>query len=636
MLPVVWAPAWGALPSPGVSTPAQLGSPLPLLWTPMAEITIGAPEPVPGVDYTFATGGAPGPFYVLKAPADGILEYLYSWTSFFAAGEPMVRFYDAQLLPDLRKAKAIAGKFNAQPFIIAGLAARSTPVGPLALGFPSPTLTPAPLSSVLPAGPPPASPAPSAERPRASLERTGQPATSRARLSPARAELAAAQKRLAETEQELAARRQLQESGVLATEEVTRFETARREAQASVKQARQSVQEAEATARPAETTGPPPARHAVAPMARPAAPALSMPPAELQRLTTPRWVDLFAPTGGLVVAPVVPPGTTVKRGAPVLKVVNSAWARLRVVVPAEQALRFDRSVPVTINFPEVPGLRFGGWVTGKQRLPGDNRVVVEMQVTRPDEPDETQSVLMAMAYASPPAQDASELELAPKAARAATASGRLFGLVPAMMVAGKAQEDAAGNSGPLVGRLALVPPVPRFGPPPCPDPKLQDNLKQLHDWQSSFADGMTTAIYNQKLLLSYPREGEISQAVEKMIKSEVEHDPGYCARTLRLALGWGLGDAYNWAVQLPQRGWRAREDGLPRPGDILVWPFTYGRNHSQHIGVAVRQNERMMLLSNLEGRLGTSELVGGYIAFYKPTTPASPSSVPPPPATHKR
>ena len=326
---------------------------------------------------------------------------------------------------------------------------------------------------------------------------------------------------------------------------------------------------------------------------------------------------------------------TVKQGAPLLKVVNSAWARLRVVVPAEQALRFDRSVPVTINFPEVPGLRFGGWVTGKHVLPGDNRVVVEMQVTRPDDPEETQSVLLAMAYASAPVQDAEELELTPKPAHPASASDRLFGLVPAMMVASKAQEDA-GTSGPLTGRLALVPPVPRFGPAPCPDPKLQDNLKQLHDWQSSFADGMTTAIYNQKLLLSYPREGEVSQAVEMMMKGEVEHDPGYCARTLRLALGWGLGDAYNWAVQLPQRGWQARADGLPRPGDILVWPFTYGRNHSQHIGVAVRQNERMMLLSNLEGRLGTSELVGGYIAFYKPTTPPAPGVVPPPPVAGKR
>jgi hypothetical protein len=116
----------------------------------------------------------------------------------------------------------------------------------------------------------------------------------------------------------------------------------------------------------------------------------------------------------------------------------------------------------------------------------------------------------------------------------------------------------------------------------------------------------------------------------------VEHDPGYCARTLRLALGWGLGDAYNWAVELPKRGWLARDDGLPRPGDILVWPFTYGRNHSQHIGVAVRQNGQMMLLSNLGGRLGTSDILGGYLSFYKPTTPTTPGAVPLPPAMGKR
>ncbi len=625
-------PGWGALPTsqpPGAI--AQLGSPVPLLWTPRAEVRVTLPGAVPAFDGCLG-GDAFGPFYILKAPADGIVEYLYSWTGFFAIGEPLARFYDPKLLPDLQRARALTGQFNAQPFIIAGLAARRPPVAAPLSNFPAPTTSPASPGSVLSApGAGPTASTPAGQPSRAHLERRDEAPSGRAQLTPAQAELAAAEKRLAETEQELAARRQLQDSGVLAPEEVTRFEAARLEANEAVSQAREKVQQAAATpANPAAIPSAVPPLRPVAPMDLPSVPAL---PGELQRLTVPRWQDLLAPTSGLVVQPVVPPGSAVKQGAPILKVSNSAWARVRVTVSAELAFRFDRSVPVTVSFPEVPGLVFAGWVTGKRYLLNDNRVVVEMLVTRPDNPGETQAVLLAMAYASPPAQDPRELELVPGAARSATAAApdRLFGLVPAMMVASKAQEDAAEKSGPLCGRVALVPPVPRFGPAPCPDPKLRENLKQLHDWQNSFVDGMTTAIYNQRLLLAYPREGEISRAVEKMMKGEVEHDPGYCARTLRQALGWGLGDAYNWATQLPQRGWVAREDGLPRPGDILVWPFTYGRNHSQHIGVAVRQGERMMLLSNLEGRLGTSEILGGYVAFYKPTSPTAPVPTLPPP-----
>jgi biotin carboxyl carrier protein len=550
-----------------------------------------------------------------------------------------VRFYDAKLVEDLAHARAVAGKFNAQPYIVAGLAARGVPAVPLVLGFPSPTTTPVAAAGVLPA---PAA-APAAPAPRAKATPPASPSL-RAQLTPAREELAAAQKKLAATDEELAARQQLQESGVLAPEEVARFEAQRNAAAAAVNAAQRKVL-AEAAAAPAtatrpasSATGAPLPMPKPAPLALPPVPALPAPPAELQRLSMPRWEDLFAPTGGLVFRPMVPPGTLVKKGAPIMKVVNSAWAHLRLVVPGEQALRFDRALPVTVSFPEVPGLRFSGMVTGKCYAPGDNRVVVDLLVTWPEEPYRTQSVLLAMAYASPAARDARDLELAvkPPDQTATVAGNPLFGLLPTLMVASQAQEEARSQDGPLVGRVALVPPVPQFGPAICSDPKAAATLQGLHDWQNSFVDGMTTAIYNEKLLLSYPRTGEMSQVVEKMMKGEVEHDPGYCARTLRLALGWGLGDAYNWAVELPKRGWASRDDGLPRPGDILVWPFTYGRNHSQHIGVAVRQNGQMMLLSNLGGRLGTSEILGGYLSFYLPTTEAGPGAVPLPVATGKR
>ena len=44
----------------------------------------------------------------------------------------------------------------------------------------------------------------------------------------------------------------------------------------------------------------------------------------------------------------------------------------------------------------------------------------------------------------------------------------------------------------------------------------------------------------------------------------------------------------------------------------------------------------MMLLSNLEGRLGTSEILGGYLSFYQPTAETGPGAVPLPVATGKR
>jgi hypothetical protein len=106
-----------------------------------------------------------------------------------------------------------------------------------------------------------------------------------------------------------------------------------------------------------------------------------------------------------------------------------------------------------------------------------------------------------------------------------------------------------------------------------------------------------------------------------MATAQVTHVPDRCARTMREALGWGLGDAAVWMNRLPERGYKPRQDGLARPGDILVWPFTYGPRRSQHIGVAVSQAGKLMLLSNLGGTLGTTELLGGYVAFYKPAEP---------------
>lgn len=348
---------------------------------------------------------------------------------------------------------------------------------------------------------------------------------------------------------------------------------------------------------------------------------------QLQFLAAPRWTDIFAPTNGLVMEPLQTPGTVVKKGTPLLRISNSAWSRVRALTTRQLAAALEPQTPVTVRFPALGDTTYVGWVLSKRYWPGDERAEVDLQITLPENTTDSDALLFNWAYATPPAKTLEEVELLPgpeRLPRMASLPERFFGLVPTLLVTSSpASREPVDATTPLAGRLALVPPAPRFGPAVCSDPVAQQRLTALHDWQTSFIQGMTTAIYDQKIVLSYPRDSEISRAVEKMMRGEVGHDPGYCARTLREALGWGLGDAYQWAIQLPARGYVAREDGLPRPGDILVWPFTYGTNHSQHIGVAVRQNDKLVLLSNLSGKLGTSEILGGYVAFYKPSDQAA-------------
>ena len=129
-------------------------------------------------------------------------------------------------------------------------------------------------------------------------------------------------------------------------------------------------------------------------------------------------------------------------------------------------------------------------------------------------------------------------------------------------------------------------------------------------------------ILNAKILIVDDQEANVL-LLERMLRGEVSHIPDRCAGSMREALGWGLGDAHVWAYDLPRVGYAARPAGLARPGDILVWPFTYGPRSSQHIGFAVQQNGRLMLLSNLSGNLGTTEILPGFIAFYRPAMTAS-------------
>ncbi len=117
--------------------------------------------------------------------------------------------------------------------------------------------------------------------------------------------------------------------------------------------------------------------------------------------------------------------------------------------------------------------------------------------------------------------------------------------------------------------------------------------------------------------LFFPPWAETAGAIRRMAQGQVSATPNRCARTLREALGWGLGDAAQW-VTLPKRGYRQRPSHVdPLPGDILVWPFTFGSRNRQHVGIAVGTSPGIRLLSNVNGRLGLSQILPGYRAYWK-------------------
>ena len=117
--------------------------------------------------------------------------------------------------------------------------------------------------------------------------------------------------------------------------------------------------------------------------------------------------------------------------------------------------------------------------------------------------------------------------------------------------------------------------------------------------------------------LLFPPWAETAGAIRRMAQGQVSATPNRCARTLREALGWGLGDAAQW-VALPKRGYKQRPKHVdPLPGDILVWPFTFGSRNRQHVGIAVGTSPGIRLLSNVNGRLGLSQILPGYRAYWK-------------------
>lgn len=118
--------------------------------------------------------------------------------------------------------------------------------------------------------------------------------------------------------------------------------------------------------------------------------------------------------------------------------------------------------------------------------------------------------------------------------------------------------------------------------------------------------------------ISYPESVSTARAIRRMAAGEVSSIPNRCAGSMAEALGWGLGDAHQW-MGLESRGFVRRSAGEPpQPGDILVWPFTFGRSHRQHVGFAVAAEGQVKLLSNLTGRIQLSGVLPGYAAFAPP------------------
>lgn len=344
-------------------------------------------------------------------------------------------------------------------------------------------------------------------------------------------------------------------------------------------------------------------------------------PDEAGDLARPRWHDQMASCQCVVARALLPQGARVTEGMPVLEVRRTTVGRVRAEVDERYVNLCRVGVPVKVVFPGY-GSAFLGWIvhvepTHSPRPPG---ALVEMLLIEgPTNRAGVYAELEWLSLGAPMLPDRPEpLAYRPPepVRQSPTEVAELFPLGPAGTVEREVGEPP--QDGRLTGSLQLVASTrpKRFEES---DPVAADKLRKLRGWRRSFIDGMKTTVFPETgLTLTYSREGEICRAVERMATRRVSHQPNMCAKSLAEALGWGLGDAAMWARRLPDRGYRRRPDGIARPGDILVWPFTYGPGRSQHVGIGVAQGDTMMLLSNEGGVLGTTPLKGGYLAFYRP------------------
>ncbi len=355
---------------------------------------------------------------------------------------------------------------------------------------------------------------------------------------------------------------------------------------------------------------------------------------EVRELAAPRWNEITADAPGMVSEVLVPEGTLVAAGEELMRVANLQLAQVTAAVALDDLPEFRVGRAVTLSFNDYPEAVFEGWVASV--APGEEQSAeVELLVVCESGPfaDDAYLALRWMTLQAGIGEDKVDsrtLEPVCEPEPSARTRLRLFDIFPTIgpdeAWAARATELTVPRRDRYAGRLRLRP-MPRFTAGGQTDETAARRLAAIEQWRASYIEGMTTSILDDGTTITYPADGEVCTAVRSMLSGRVSHRPNLCAATMREALGWGLGDAHQWARRLPAMGYVERADGLPRPGDILVWPFTFGPGHSQHIGIAVRQGRKLMLLSNLDGRLGTSEILGGYLAFYRPTDEADgPSS----------
>ncbi|MFO8080127.1 MAG: efflux RND transporter periplasmic adaptor subunit [Armatimonadota bacterium] len=355
-------------------------------------------------------------------------------------------------------------------------------------------------------------------------------------------------------------------------------------------------------------------------------------PAEMLHVAAPRWEELNAETPGLVSEVLAEEGETVQAGDDLLRVANLQLAAVNARVDISDLRHFTIGRSVTIGFKEYEGSVFSGWVDEVTPIPGTDEADVKLLLVCQsgrfaNDPYLALRWMTLEAGVGREKIPSESLEPAKRARAGAQTEVRLAQMFPTVapgsLYARRANEPTERVDDHFTGRLRLQP-MERLTASDSAADDGADRLTALWEWRRTYIDGMTTTLLDDGTCISYPADGDASTAVRLMLEGSVSHRPNLCAATMREALGWGLGDAHQWATRLPRVGYVPREDGLPRPGDILVWPFTYGPNRSQHIGFAVRQGRKLMLLSNLSGSLGTTEILGGYIAFYKPADqPAS-------------
>ncbi len=348
-------------------------------------------------------------------------------------------------------------------------------------------------------------------------------------------------------------------------------------------------------------------------------------PQALTRLGEPRWQTVSAPTGGVVLEQLVPAGEEVAAGQSLLKVANTQWARVYADLSPDYLGQYRQGSPILIVFDDYPSARFEGWINSLTPTQDGLALRAEIYVvcTAGYYGSDAYATLQWLAGAALLDVDEDVSALQPATVTVPelhTGDCSVYAILPIVPpehgpALATTERTVAGE---YVGYMHIAQLQADTTQAATASRAAKQRLQKLTEWRQSFTEGMTTTIFANKLVLTYPGQGEIRGAVEKMATGRVSHVKHRCARTLAEALGWSLGDAADWANGLPRKGYKLREDGLCRPGDILVWPFTYGPRRNQHVGIAVLQGGRMMTLSNSAGRLGTDEILPGYLAFHKP------------------